>query len=535
MIQQIKNYLTSLLAPKNRAQGIDGSHWWGKFVFEQAVKPVHFIILKATEGITMIDMALRVNWEGARQVPVRGMYHYQRSGMSWVTQAEFFLRTVALYDIQILALDVEKYGNEAVFAPNATGQADTFFSDMFRIIEHWRYRQPGKRVILYTNHDIYQNYLYPAILRVYGLQGKLWLDELKIWIANYNGQGVDGEPTMPINRRAGWTFWQYSDAGRKEDYGTQGAVDLNVFNGTVEQLHAWAGVDGPTPPPVVMPPIEPPLPDEPTPEPEEWTGRVIAFDGLKIRNYPLREDRTDTGQRLKSGEPVSGRLWEGNGYVWMKLDAGRWVAVRKPGGDKFIRLDPQPQAPSLPPSTPGNLAAIVWDDQNPDYQFRCRTLADGFIGPDNPPAVMRFYPVMRENAGDFSVDIRTWRDTIIRLNGGDTQKFNYWIGIKRAQFNSQGWPMLKYVGMCGNKLNGEVVGRWFRFETLMPSDVARARGMTIHTHPQFIHRFTCVTWDARNQVTRRINSTGTARGDVFFPLITKEGFAYIPLRHVVLP
>lgn len=179
---------------------------------------------------------------------------------------------------------------------------------------------------------------------------------------------------------------------------------------------------------------------------------------------------------------------------------------------------------------------FAWDDENPDYDYKCRTQSDGFTGPDNPPAVMRFYPIMREEAGDFRVNLQIpydWEPAIIAMNGGDAGKFGYLIGPSRAQFNTTGWPKMAYVGMCGNLLNGERVGEWFRFQTLVPSDVSRVRGWTIASHPQFIHRFTCVTWDTVNRVTKRINSTGTQRGDVFYPLITKEGFAYIPWRHVV--
>ena len=50
-----------------------------------------------------------------------------------------------------------------------------------------------------------------------------------LWIAEY---GVD-QPKMP----EGWTqwhFWQYSDSGQVN--GVAGNVDLDVFNGTVEEL-----------------------------------------------------------------------------------------------------------------------------------------------------------------------------------------------------------------------------------------------------------------------------------------------------------
>jgi lysozyme len=350
MINTIRNFFVSLLAPKYRAQGIDGSHWWGVFNPKLATKPVDFIIIKATEGTTMVDSSLAGNMAGASAVPVRGLYHYQRSHLSWLAQADHFLRTAAPYAIQVLALDVENAGNEDVFT--SVPAANTFFSDMRRIIDYWKFKESGKRILLYTNINIYQNYMFPTIKKLYGIEGVQWLESLDLWLANVNGQGVDGNPNMPTNRATPWKVWQFSSNGRKEDYGTQGDVDLNVFNGTVEQLHVWAGLTETQPPP---PPIEPPTePEEPEPEPEpiRWTGRVVAFERLIVRHRPRKAPETDAGLRLMPNEKVSGQLWAGNDYVWMKLDdtnpetvKGKWVAVRKPGGDTFIKIDPQPTSP----------------------------------------------------------------------------------------------------------------------------------------------------------------------------------------------
>jgi len=181
---------------------------------------------------------------------------------------------------------------------------------------------------------------------------------------------------------------------------------------------------------------------------------------------------------------------------------------------------------------------FAWDDQIPDYNYQCRTLMPDFEGPDNPPAVLRFSPEILpegQKIGDSYVNLESpynWKAAIIAMNGGDVRKFDYLTGIARAQFN-KGWPMMQYVGMCGNRIRGERLGDWFRFETLRQSDVSRVAGWSIDNHPEFIHRFTCVTWDGVNKVTKHIEGTGTARGQVYYPLITKEGFAYIPYRFVV--
>lgn len=536
-INTIRNFLVSLFAPKYRAEGIDGSHWWGWFKPELATKPIDFIVVKATQGKWIIDSAFRANYEASQAIEVRGAYHYQTASDSWLAQADLFLRVVEGCDLHLWALDVEKYVNEFAFGPQPSRATETFVSDMRRIIDYWRTKAPaGVLVILYTNTDIYQNYIYPTIKRLYGLEGEMWLEELEIWLANYNGQGVDGEPTMPANRKRPWLFWQYSSNGRKEDYGTNGDVDLNVYNGTVDELRArFLGLVTPPPPPVVVVP-----PVEPEPGTDVWTGTVVA-DKMIVRSYPARASETDTGHRIGTYARVRGRLWVGNGYVWMKINMpdfiridGKWVAVREIDGDpRFIRLDPQPGAPP-PVVVPTGLARVVWDDENPDYNYKSRTQMPGWESVDNPPAVYRFYPEPRKS-GDYRVNLAVpydWKTAIIAVNGGDVRDWEYLTSPGRATYNQTGWPMQAYITMSGNKLQGERVGDWFRFETLKPGDVAKVAGMTIETHPQFVHRFTCVTWDAQTKTTKHIESTGTARGQVYFFLVTKEGIAYIPFRHV---
>jgi hypothetical protein len=177
---------------------------------------------------------------------------------------------------------------------------------------------------------------------------------------------------------------------------------------------------------------------------------------------------------------------------------------------------------------------FAWDDENADFNFKSRTQQEGWHKKLRfPPAVLRYYPVMKEKAGDFRVDITAWKSFIMQLNNDTTgQTFKYWTARGRAQFNHTGWPRFMYVGMSGNFLDGEPVDKdWFRFETLKATDLDRAQGMTRATHPQFIHTFTCVGF--KNGHTVRVPSTGTPRGIVDYPLVTEEGFAFIPLRQVV--
>lgn len=190
---------------------------------------------------------------------------------------------------------------------------------------------------------------------------------------------------------------------------------------------------------------------------------------------------------------------------------------------------------------------LAWDDEIKSYGFKCRTQMPTHdpIDSDNPPAVLPFFSV-RNVADRQRVNLEKdptwkWKDTIIHINGGGEKgrrAFEYLTGPSRAQFNDTGWARMAYVGMCGNEIKVlEIAGEWVRFETLKPTDWLRARGMSRATHPQYIHSFHCITWvkDAslpEGGFTRHIESTGTKRGVVWYPLVTNEGYAWIQSERV---
>jgi hypothetical protein len=186
---------------------------------------------------------------------------------------------------------------------------------------------------------------------------------------------------------------------------------------------------------------------------------------------------------------------------------------------------------------------FAWDDELSDYNYKCRTQmpTDDPINTDNPPAVLRFAPeILRTQAiGDYRVNLTKdptwqWKETIIQINGGGEvgeRAWGYLVGPSRAQFNTTGWAQMAYLGMCGNEVNVlDRVGGWVKFETLKATDWMRARSMS---EGVLIHRFTCITFDRETQTTKRIFSTGTPRGVVWYPVVTWLGYAWIPERFVV--
>jgi murein DD-endopeptidase MepM/ murein hydrolase activator NlpD len=102
----------------------------------------------------------------------------------------------------------------------------------------------------------------------------------QLWIAHY----TSGCPLISEDVWSRWTYWQYTDSGRVP--GIAGNVDMNYFNGTMEQLQATASGGG-TPAPV--PETPPPTSDSgdlawPTPT-QRVTSHVSHTSGGGLVRY----------------------------------------------------------------------------------------------------------------------------------------------------------------------------------------------------------------------------------------------------------
>jgi len=331
------------LTPKHRAQGVDVyGPYQGYFRPETATQRIDFAVQKLTEGTTIVDPKRVEIWNGVKQIGIRGAYHYQRSGVSWIDQANYFLDVASRYDHHFYTLDVEKYNNQLT---------DSFAADMFRICNHWVEQARTKKIVLYSNKDLFQTFIYPKIKALYGTSGLQWLLEIvDIWYAQYwLTPSVDKDPALPSWMKT-WRIWQITDkalsplTGADWGMGSKGG-DVDVYNGTVDQMRAWLGLSvEPTPDPVPQP--EPPIvvePVEPDTEPQLYNAEVILDVKRNVRSYPKAERSTETGVYVLKGNKFQGRIWVGNGYVWLKIDApqypdlhGRWVAVRWADGSNIV-------------------------------------------------------------------------------------------------------------------------------------------------------------------------------------------------------
>ena len=137
---------------------------------------------------------------------LRGAYHFYSPQSSAAEQAKFFCKIVQLDESDLPpVLDVEKIGD---LSP---AQLCKELKIWLRIVEEHYHIKP----VLYASFKFRQKYLQT-----------LEFDKNPYWIAHYY---VD-----TLAYKGPWHFWQHTDAGKID--GVKGYVDINVFNGTYEDL-----------------------------------------------------------------------------------------------------------------------------------------------------------------------------------------------------------------------------------------------------------------------------------------------------------
>lgn len=461
---------------KGRAIGPDLSHWELTYDPDLGTSKPDFAFTKATEGLTWIDPSLDAIWTGIDKLDIRGLYHYQRSGMSWRAQAEHFLSVSNDYSHHILALDVEGTNNTL---------DDTFFQDSFRILQYLKEFSKSK-ILLYTSLNIFQNYLYPSWVRSFGKAGETEALTIPFWLAQYwYNPSPDKDPGTP-KQRSTWDFWQWTETGNSAEWGAGGkAVDLNVFNGNREALYSWVGITSsePTPDPEPLP-----IPTTPQTENDIWKGTVVTTSRVNVRSYPEVDVDFLTGQYVTYGQTFLGKLWSGNGYVWMQvtdptspLDT-KWIAVRSIDGTvKLLSLqrpvfpNPNPDPAPLPET-----GEALWRVKH-DIEY-------GSVWRPGLPQVHPLFPAPSTKSGSHYSPFLRWAQILSRVmnplvtNEVWTKIYwhNYWmtnfqgfgmVNDPRANFVTgadltKSPPKVESLTCGGSLLQGTQFGDWVKVKGL---------------------------------------------------------------------
>lgn len=168
-----------------------------------------FASIKVAEGVTYRDSRYKTNYAGAGAVGILRMaYIYAHPNDDPKATVDNLLGAIEGMTFELgIALDLEVTGG--LTPAQLQTWVDTFSSCYAA--------KTGEPPLDYS----YPTFIQRNKLR-FGGSGSRGL-----WIASYGARPSEG-----------WTFWQYSSTGSVP--GVPGPCDLDEFNGTVDQLKAWA-------------------------------------------------------------------------------------------------------------------------------------------------------------------------------------------------------------------------------------------------------------------------------------------------------
>ena len=210
-LSDVRNYQV-LEKHQGKAIGLDVSEFQGKIDWTlietiESNYPLEFVFIRATAGNNRVDGQFEENWLGAKSRKIiRGAYHYYRPNENSLEQAKLFIKTVKLKKGDLPpVLDIEKLPK---------GQSlDSLKVGLRRWLNAVEAHYQVKPII-YTGERYYDDFL------------KEDFSDYLFWIANYNFYREKiGED---------WLFWQFTEKASVK--GIKGNVDVNIYNGDVEQL-----------------------------------------------------------------------------------------------------------------------------------------------------------------------------------------------------------------------------------------------------------------------------------------------------------
>jgi GH25 family lysozyme M1 (1,4-beta-N-acetylmuramidase) len=236
------------------AHGIDISYSQEQFDFEVNPDEIQFVMIRASNGSKLKDSKFDTFVQATAKVPIRGAYHYFRSGKSpvksyyeskpddhiwytWKDQAQHFLKIIGDNRFDFYALDLE-VNDIPVRRQNSPPDSETVLradnvidektSKDARLWMEFVADKTGKQVLIYTNLSLYQQHF-------------KWMSKWPLWIATWSGDPAR-EPNLPEGAPK-WRFNQYKVTNEGHKYGVSNksgrTLDLNVFNGDLADLLRW--------------------------------------------------------------------------------------------------------------------------------------------------------------------------------------------------------------------------------------------------------------------------------------------------------
>ncbi len=214
LVKGKKILINRLFVRSSDVIGVDVSEYQDEIdMAELARQNISFVIIRATEGSSLVDEKFAVNWQKAHDCGmVAGAYHFFSFDSPGLTQAENFINTVGdLNNDLIPMVDIEFYGDKYDNPPekeNVQRELRVYLN----ILEE-RYRV---KPMLYCSKFIWDRYLKDAF------------SEYPLWVRN-----VYYPAWLEFGSK--WTLWQYQDTAVLNGYsGYEKYIDLDVLNRNVK-------------------------------------------------------------------------------------------------------------------------------------------------------------------------------------------------------------------------------------------------------------------------------------------------------------
>jgi len=202
--------------------GLDISHYQGSLLVEMEKRKdsLHFVICKATEGMTLIDSKFHSNAKLLQKKNVlHGAYHFYHFNRNPVKQAQHFCKTIManhfLDSTQLPpVLDIEKVDVSSLHGSSLAQiqQNILLFLQEVKTIT-------GRTPIIYTDRMIGNRFLNNKAFAAYPL-----------WIAAYTEQLTTQH--IPKTWGDSWIMWQRSESYSFHDK----KFDYDIFNGNHAML-----------------------------------------------------------------------------------------------------------------------------------------------------------------------------------------------------------------------------------------------------------------------------------------------------------
>jgi LysM repeat protein len=160
---------------------------------------------------------------------LRGAYHFFRGNVDPKKQANKFIDYVrSMNDDGELPPVLDLETNDGQGKDKLIARVKTWLD----LVEAAFNRKP----IIYSRKFFLQDFLSEA-----GGGPPAWSKDYPLWLAQYPNIYVEGSQPFLPRGWFNWSFWQYSEKGKVN--GINANVDLNVFNGSLEELYKFAGAE----------------------------------------------------------------------------------------------------------------------------------------------------------------------------------------------------------------------------------------------------------------------------------------------------